>query len=90
MGKITQADLVMAGIANIDKQLKLHFKANFFPAIPDGMIEPAKQAIELVQQERGTEEIELPAGTTFQYKSTVPAYILIDTLRLESWIIGGE
>ena len=60
--------------------LEWHCKWNFFPPLPDWLIDIARQAIQLSREERGDQVIPLPNGKT----PTVDE--LVHALRLETFV----
>jgi hypothetical protein len=54
------------------------------------MVEPAIEAINACNESDYDLEIALPDGVQFRGSSTVSASKIVDSLRLDAWLVGEE
>lgn len=90
MGRLHAEELASGEFVNgIDQQLAFHFTSNCYPPVPHSMIEPAKEAISMINQGFFNEEISLPDGVTYQGRDSARAYKIVENFRLDAWIKEG-
>lgn len=63
-----------------------HFNHNCYPPVPAVMIDPALSAIAAFDTGDEVRLITLPDGVTYRGDTVVPAYRLVDSFHLESFI----
>jgi len=88
----------MSQVNKLDIALANHLTYNFYPALPDGYIAPAKEAIQFVMDGEGGVQITLPADlnpvpTTAVYDTDgtwrISAEDLFEVLRLDGHKFAG-
>lgn len=70
----------------LEQQIKLHLNANFYPPVPESMVEPCVEAIKLANQGFYFDHVALPDNVEWHHRQHVPADELISTFHLEEWI----
>jgi hypothetical protein len=78
---LTDTDLTL------EQQLSIHFSSNCYPPIPQMMIPTAIEAIDAYWEEDHFKMIPLPEGVSFRGQSEVSASNLIESYRLDAWVI---
>ena len=87
MGRLFAEELANGEITlDLDQQLAIHFSSNCYPPVPHSMIEPAKEAISMINQGFFNEMISLPDGVTYQGNDSARAYKIAENFRLDAWI----
>lgn len=86
------AELVEDGITDLEQAVDLHLTTNFFPPLRVSFTQTALEAIDAYNEEDVDRAIELPEGVEHRNGgSTMPAWQVVDNLRLEAFIgIGAE
>jgi hypothetical protein len=74
----------------LSQQISWHFSGNCYPPVPQFMVEPAIEAINACNESDYDLEIALPDGVQFRGSSTVSASKIVDSLRLDAWLVGEE
>jgi hypothetical protein len=81
----------MLEMTDRDTALGWHMKSNLFPPPPSFMISVAAAAIDAANEGEIKRLIELPEGVEFRDgRSSVEAYRIIDSFRLDSFIEQDE
>ena len=87
MGRLFAEELASGEFAiDLETQLAMHFSKNCYPPVPHSMIEPAKEAISMINQGFFNEMISLPDGVTYQGNDSARAYKIAENFRLDAWI----
>ena len=87
MGRLFAEELASGDIAlDLNQQLAIHFSSNCYPPVPHSMIEPAEEAISMMNQGFFNEEISLPDGVSYQGRDFARAYAIVENFRLDAWI----
>lgn len=74
----------------LEQQIGWHFASNCYPPVPSYMVEPAIEALDLVNEGIGAMHLELPAGVEFQGKRFATGFQIVEALRLGAWVIESE
>lgn len=77
-------------VTSLEQQVSIHFASNCYPPVPQFMVDVAVKAINLVNENKGNELVELPAGVSFRDAKEITAYTAVDNLRLEAWLNNDE
>ena len=83
---MTAVDLQEQGLS-LEQQLSIHFSSNCYPPIPQGMIPTAIAAIDACWEEDYNKMIPLPEGVSFRGQSEVSASNVIQSYRLDAWLV---
>ena len=86
MGMMTALDLA-GSEATLEQQLSIHFSSNCYPPIPQQMIPTAIEAIDACWEEDYSRMIPLPEGVSFRGQSEVSASNVIESYRLDAWLV---
>jgi hypothetical protein len=86
MGMMTALDLQEQGLS-LEQQLSIHFSSNCYPPIPQMMIPTAIEAIDAYWDQDHYKMIPLPDGVSFRGQNEVSASNLIESYRLDAWVI---
>lgn len=90
MGLMTALDLQEQRLS-LEQQLAIHFSSNCYPPIPQLMIPVAKMAIFHYWEQDYHAMVELPEGVEFRTGAkSVPASQIIESLRLDAWVMEDE
>ena len=89
MGMMTALDLQEQGLT-LEQQLSIHFSSNCYPPIPQGMIPTAIAAIDAYWEEDYNKMIPLPEGVSFRGQSEVSARNVVQSYRLDAWLMEDE
>jgi hypothetical protein len=89
MGMMTAVDLQEQGLS-LEQQLSIHFSSNCYPPIPQGMIPTAIAAIDACWEEDYDLMIPLPDGVSFRGQTEVSARNVVQSYRLDAWLIEDE
>lgn len=89
------ASLTQEGTVTLEQSLTWHLRANHYPPVPASMVEPCVKAIEIVQASQwgdrdSSERVTLPDGVTWRGEDTAPAYAIVESHHLESFIEWEE
>lgn len=69
------------------ESVRMHLTYNHYPSVSEIMIPVCIKAIDSYNAHlNGDELIELPAGILWRGNSTAPAYAIIESHHLDSWI----
>jgi hypothetical protein len=80
------ADEVNEGNISLERALGWHLEANHYPPVPSEMIPVAVAAIRAAQDEEWEADIFLPDGVTYRGRFAAPAFEIVETYHLESFI----
>ena len=89
MGRATAMDLAESNVS-LEQQLTIHFSSNCYPPIPQQMIPTAKMAIFHFWEEDYDAMIQLPEGVSFRGSNEVSARNVIESYRLDAWVMEDE
>lgn len=90
MGYATAVGLTDTDLTLSD-QLAIHFSSNCYPPIPSKMIPVAKMAIFHYWEQDYDAMVELPEGVEFRNGATsIPASQVIESLRLDAWVMEDD
>jgi hypothetical protein len=92
MGSMTAIDLATNDYGlGLETQMTIHLTSNHYPPAPTIMIAPCIEAIDAVNTYGDWDKvIKLPPGVSWKGMSEVGASVLIETFRLEFWLIEKE
>lgn len=80
------AGCVNEGLISLKEAVRYHLTANHYPPHPAEMVDVAIEAIENPDQ-----EVEMPEGIEHHtYGKLVPAWVIIESLHLDCFIIQEE
>lgn len=74
----------------LEQQVAMHLATNCYPPVPSYMVEPAIEALDVVNDGIGGMLIELPAGVEFRGKRFATGFEIVESLRLGAWVIESE
>ena len=80
----------LAGMLKVEEGVRVHLRHNFYPAHPSYMLPIALEAIKAVNDDNADLEIKLPKGTLFRGEKTAPAHLIVESMRLDAWIIQDD
>ena len=89
MGALSAIAMAEASIT-LEQQISWHLTVNHYPPIPEYMVEPCIEAIDLVNEGNWTEKVYLPEGVTWRGLIAAPAGVIVEQYHLEPWIIERE
>jgi len=91
MGAMT-AEAIKEIDSNLENQIGFHLRVNIYPPAPYDLVPACIAAIDAVNTNSDWYEfITLPAGIMYRRKfQSVPAWAIIRTFRLDTWIIESE
>lgn len=89
MGSLQATEFANSELA-IEDQLAWHLRSNCFPPVPLFMIQPCIEAIDACNAFDPQAEISLPEQTSWRGKDTAPAREIVNSLRLDAWLIEEE
>ena len=80
--------LAIAEIEEFDifQQVGMHLATNCYPPVPQEMVDPCVNAIDLVVIGDPEGEVKLPEGTTWRGQTWAPAEAIVDNFRLWAWV----
>jgi hypothetical protein len=70
----------------LEDQISIHLSGNHYPPVPQSMVQPCIEAIQLCNAEDSGELVDLPEGITWRGESQAPAYALVEGHHLEPWV----
>lgn len=76
----------MAELTDLDTALAWHLRANHYPPVPLEMVPVCIEAIDLVNEGLGNNEVELPAGVYYRNDTSAPAWAIVDAHHLSPWL----
>lgn len=76
----------MAEYADLDTALRWHLESNHFPPLPVELVETAKRAITLANDDQWDELVELPAGITYRGETSVVVWAAVESMHLETFL----
>ena len=85
MGKQFALDLASSDLP-LDIQVEQHLAFNCYPLPPSYMAPVCVQAIQLVNDGKPDEAVELPPGVLYHGGDSVSARQVVKSFRLEAWI----
>lgn len=88
MGYNTARDI--AESMPLEQALHYHLTVNHYPPVPTKMIPVCIEAIEAMNDEDYSREIDLPAGVSYKGLTTAPACAIVDAHHLDAWLIDEE
>jgi hypothetical protein len=89
MGALTAMEIAGTDLS-LEQQISWHFQGNCYPPVPQFMVPIAVKAIQAVNDEEPMAPIDLPEGVEFRGSTTVPASQIVNSLRLDAWIIDVD
>lgn len=89
------AALTQSGDIFLEQSLTWHLRANHYPPVPASMVEPCIQAIEICQASQWgdrdqSERVPLPDGILWRGEDSAPAWAIVESHHLESFIQWEE
>jgi hypothetical protein len=75
----------------LEQQIGWHLRGNHYPPVPLSMVKPCIEAIDICQRAiwgdaDANERIELPEGVLWRGDTTAPAWALVESHHLDTWI----
>ena len=80
------ASMLDGGELSLEDSVRLHLQSNHYPPIPASMIKPCIAAIDAANSENFDLEIEMPEDVSYLDGNTAPAWSIVETFHLDSWI----
>jgi hypothetical protein len=74
----------------ITQQIWFHLVVNHHPPVPGSMVDTCVQAIDLANQGKWDEPVELPEGVTYMDETHAPVWLIIEEHHLDAWIVKGK
>lgn len=89
------AALTEEGTISLEQSLTWHLRANHYPPVPASMVAPCIQAIEIANASQWkdadlNDRVDLPAGILWRGEDTAPAWAIIESHHLDSFIQWEE
>lgn len=89
------AALTEAGDITLEQSLTWHLRSNHYPPVPVSMIESCIQAINIVEQSQWgdasqDDRVTLPEGIFWRGENSAPAWAIVESHHLESFIRWEE
>lgn len=89
------AALTNAGEITLQQSLRWHLRSNHYPPVPESMIDPCIEAIAIVEQSQygdasRDDHVALPDGITWKGQESAPAWAIVESHHLESFINWEE
>ena len=84
MGYATASDLATS--TDLRQAVSIHFASNCYPPIPQFMLDTALLAIDLVLEEDGKAQVNLPEGVTFRGQEHATAYQIVEGYHLDAFV----
>jgi len=71
---------------SLEDQIGIHLSSNHYPPVPQSMVAPCIEAIELCNAGDQGELVDLPDGILWKGEPQAPAYAIVEAHHLEPWI----
>ena len=89
------AALAGSGDLSLHLAIEIHLQSNHYPPVPLSMVEPCIQAIEIANAAQWgdadlSDRVTLPDGVSWRGEDTAPAWALIESHHLDSFIQWEE
>ena len=89
------ASLTQEGTISLEQSLTWHLRANHYPPVPASMVDPCIQAIEIANASQWgdadlNDRVALPDGVLWRGEDTAPAWAIIESHHLDSFIQWEE
>jgi hypothetical protein len=76
----------MANMLSVKDGLAWHLRSNHYPPVPLSMIGACIEAINAYNEDNSNMEIEMPEGVSYRGNTTAPAWAIIESHHLQSWL----
>jgi hypothetical protein len=86
MGRFTAEGINEIAELSLKQKLAWHLQGNHYPPIPEIMVKPCMEAIELANQGYWTAEVEMPVGTSYRGKTSAPVSAIVEQHHLETFL----
>jgi hypothetical protein len=86
MGRNTAIDLAENIDISLEDAIGMHLRGNHYPPVPLSMVAPCIEAIDAGYEEDWDKSIKLPDGVLWKGLEYAPAYAIIESHHLESWL----
>ena len=87
MGRNFAEDLASGDLQlSLEDQIGIHLSSNHYPPVPQSMVTPCIEAIELCNAGDQGELVDLPDGILWKGEPQAPAYAIVEAHHLEPWI----
>lgn len=91
MGAIQAMELASGEFdLSLEDSIKIHLTSNHYPPVPEIMVQPCIEAIDLANEGDWDSEITLPEGVSWKGLTSAPVHAIIEQHHLEFWIIESE
>jgi hypothetical protein len=71
----------------LEQQIEWHLQYNCYPPVSATLVGACVNAINAVQDQDENKLIDLPDDITWREQTTAPAIELVNTFRLEAWLV---
>ena len=85
MGRALAQDLA-ENVVDIHSSIAFHLSGNFYPPVPESMVQPCIDAIYAAAEDNWDLLIELPEGVTWKGQTSAPVRNMIEQHHLEPWL----
>ena len=89
MGRL-QAEAMMEASITLEQQISWHLTTNHYPPVPECMVQPCIEAIDLANEGEWDTEITLPEGVSWKGLTEAPVRAIVEAHHLDTWIIESE
>ena len=87
--ELANGDLDFLGL-NLEGQIEIHLRSNFYPPIPISMAKPCVEAIDAYWEDDYERMISLPTPVLWRGQDTAPASAIIDQHKLYPWTVSYD
>lgn len=70
---------------SMEAQLSIHLQSNFYPSVPQSMVQPCVEAIEAYWNDDVFALISLPEPVLWKGQSSCPAWAILEQHHLSPW-----
>ena len=89
------AALTEQGAIPLEQSIRWHLRANHYPPVPESMVAPCIEAIQIVESSQWgdtdqSDPVTLPDGISWRGQDTAPAWAIVESHHLESFIRWEE
>lgn len=91
MGAIQAMELASGEFdLSLEDSIKIHLTSNHYPPVPEIMVQPCIEAIDLANEGDWDSEITLPEGVSWKGLTSAPVSAIVEQHHLDFWIIESE
>ena len=89
------AELTEQGAISLEQSIRWHLRTNHYPPVPESMVDPCIEAIQIVESSQWgdtdqSDPVTLPDGISWRGQDTAPAWAIVESHHLESFIRWEE